>query len=169
MRKSQSGVMLLEALIASLIFSLGILGVVGMQASAVKASRDAKYRTDAALLANELIGEMWSTTRDPAILQSRFQGDCDDALGCSHVTDGDLYLSWRGRVRQTLPGADTNDPYVYVGPVSAAWAPASGCAPGGPLGTFGPPQTSTSVCIVVRWLPPNETVAHSYRVVVQII
>ena len=57
LRKHQSGVMLLEALIAILIFSLGVLGVVGMQASAIAASRDAKYRTDAALLANEIIGQ----------------------------------------------------------------------------------------------------------------
>ena len=38
LRSRQSGVMLLEALIAILIFSLGILGLVGMQASAVRAS-----------------------------------------------------------------------------------------------------------------------------------
>ncbi len=35
MRKNQSGVMLLEALIAILIFSIGILGIVGMQASTI--------------------------------------------------------------------------------------------------------------------------------------
>ena len=169
MRKQQSGVMLLEALIAILIFSLGILGIVGMQSSAVAAARDAKYRTDAGLLANELIGAMLSGNRDGVNLQTRFQGDCDDALGCSHVIDGDRYLAWRARVRATLPGADTNDPYVYVGPVDPAWAPPSGCALGGPLGTIGPPQTSTPVCIVVRWMPPNETVVHSYRVVMQII
>ncbi len=169
MRKQHSGVMLLEALIAILIFSLGVLGIVGMQASAVNTNRDAQYRTDAGLLANDLIGEMWSANRDGANLQARFQGDCDDALACSHVVDGDLYLAWRARVRATLPGADTNDPIVYIGPVNPAWAPPSGCAPGGPLGTIGPPQTSTPVCIVVRWLPPNETVVHSYRVVAQII
>jgi type IV pilus assembly protein PilV len=170
MRKQQSGVLLLEALIAILIFSLGILGVIGMQASAVAANRDAQYRTDAGLLANELIGQMWSANRIGANLQARFQGDCDDALvACSHVVDGDLYLAWRARVRATLPGADVNDPIVYVGPVDPLWAPPSGCAPGGPLGTIGPPQTSTPVCIVVRWMPPNETVPHSYRVVVQII
>ncbi|MBL0167679.1 MAG: hypothetical protein IPP85_11320 [Propionivibrio sp.] len=42
MRKQQSGVMLLEALIAILIFSLGVLGIGGLQASAVAATRDAK-------------------------------------------------------------------------------------------------------------------------------
>ena len=169
MRKQQSGVMLLEALIAILIFSLGVLGIVGLQASAVAASRDAKYRTDAGLLANELVGQMMSGDRTGTNLQTRFQGDCDDSLGCSHVADGDLFLLWRARVRATLPGADVNDPFVYVGPVDPTWAPPSGCAPGAPLGVAGPPQTSTPVCIVVRWMPPNSAVPHSYRVVVQII
>lgn len=58
MKRDQSGVMLLEAMIAILIFSLGVLGVVAMQAMAVSASRDAKYRADAALLADELLGKM---------------------------------------------------------------------------------------------------------------
>lgn len=152
MHKQQSGVMLLEALIAILIFSLGILGVVGMQASAVKASRDAKYRTDAGLLANELVGQMMSGDRSGTSLQDNFQGDDDDALGSSVVTDGPLFLLWRARVRDSLPGADANDPIVTVTP-----------------GVVGPPQTSTVVTIVVRWMPPNESVAHSYRVAVQII
>ena len=171
MRKDQSGVMLLEALIAILIFSLGILGVVGMQASAVNASRDAKYRSDAALLANELIGEMWSGDRIGLNLQNRFQGDCDDALACTHVPDGDRYLVWRARVRATLPGADTNDPFVYVGPVVAAAQASSGCPPGDVLGlgAQGTPQTSTTVCIVVRWKAPSDVVTHSYRVDLRII
>ena len=59
-RKQQEGVMLLEALIAIVIFHSASLGVVGMQASAVSTVQDAKYRTDAGLLANELLGMMWA-------------------------------------------------------------------------------------------------------------
>jgi type IV pilus assembly protein PilV len=152
MRNKQSGVMLLEALIAILIFSLGILGVVGMQASAVKANRDAKYRADAGLLANELVGQMMSGDRTGTTLQTNFQGDDDDLLGTSLLADGPLFLQWRARVRAALPGADLNDPRVTVTP-----------------GLPGPPQTSSVVTIVVRWLPPNETVPHSYFVAVNII
>ena len=50
--KVQSGIMLLEALIAVLIFSLGILAVIALQAVAIKLTGDAKYRTDATLMAN---------------------------------------------------------------------------------------------------------------------
>ena len=55
----QRGATLLEALIGILIFSIGILALVGMQALAIKHMSDAKYRSDAAFFANEMIGQMW--------------------------------------------------------------------------------------------------------------
>ena len=51
---SQHGFFLLEALIALLIFSLGILGMVGMGGAAIAAQSDAQYRTEAANYANEI-------------------------------------------------------------------------------------------------------------------
>ena len=56
---SQRGVMLLEALIGILIFSIGILAMVGMQAAAISRVSDAKYRADASFLANSLIAQIW--------------------------------------------------------------------------------------------------------------
>lgn len=56
---AQRGATLLEALIGILIFSVGILALVGMQALAIKHMSDAKYRSDAAFFANEIIGQMW--------------------------------------------------------------------------------------------------------------
>lgn len=58
-RKSQAGVVLLEALIGLLIFSLGVLALVAMQSVAVSNVSNAKYRVDAALFADELINLMW--------------------------------------------------------------------------------------------------------------
>lgn len=55
----QKGVMLLEALIGILIFSVGILAMVGMQATAFSASADAKNRADAAAFANDIISRIW--------------------------------------------------------------------------------------------------------------
>ena len=54
----QGGATLLEAIIGILIFSLGILALVGMQALAIKQVNDAKYRADASFYANQIIGEM---------------------------------------------------------------------------------------------------------------
>ena len=58
-RKAQGGVVLLEALIGLLIFSLGVLALVAMQSVAVSNVSNAKYRVDAAMLADELINLMW--------------------------------------------------------------------------------------------------------------
>jgi type IV pilus assembly protein PilV len=57
--RKQSGVMLIEALMGLLIFSMGILALVGMQATAISQVTDAKYRSDAAFLADRIIGEIW--------------------------------------------------------------------------------------------------------------
>ncbi len=102
-RRQQGGVMLLEALIAILIFSIGILGVVGMQATAVKQSTDARYRAEAAHLANQLIGTMWTSNRALNPLQTRFN-TCDTAATCAG------YQEWLEKVAETLPGVEPSSP-----------------------------------------------------------
>ena len=152
MRKQQSGVMLLEALIAVLIFSIGVLGIVGLQASSISASRDAKFRADAGLLANDLVGQMYASDRMGTTLQTNFQGDGDDAQPASVITDGPEYTAWLQRVSATLPGVLANPPQVTIVP-----------------GLVGPPSTSSVVNIVVRWQAPNDLVAHSYWVVANVL
>lgn len=59
MPRNRHGFVLLEVLVALLIFAFGVLGIVGLQAAMTKAQTGAKSRGDAALLAQELIGNMW--------------------------------------------------------------------------------------------------------------
>ena len=59
-RQSQRGVMLIEALVAILIFSVGVIAVMGMQAVSIEQVSQAKYRTDASYLANQITGQMWT-------------------------------------------------------------------------------------------------------------
>jgi type IV pilus assembly protein PilV len=56
----QSGIALLEALIGILLFSLGILAMVAMQAASVNAVADAQYRIEAVNATNELLAQMWT-------------------------------------------------------------------------------------------------------------
>jgi len=113
----QSGILLLEGLIAILIFSLGILAVVGMQAMAVKQVTDAQYRSQASMLANQLLGKMWVSSRNTATLQNDFN------------TGGTEYTSWlNNSVATTLPGVATYPPTVNVSgtnlvTVTVNWAP----------------------------------------------
>jgi len=58
-RRSQTGAVLLEGLIAILIFSIGILALVGLQATSMKNTTQAKTRIDASLIANQRLGQIW--------------------------------------------------------------------------------------------------------------
>jgi len=58
-QRASRGFSLIEVLVAMTIFSFGILGMLGMQARAIGNFSDSKYRTDAALLSDALINEVW--------------------------------------------------------------------------------------------------------------
>jgi type IV pilus assembly protein PilV len=94
--------MLLEALLGILIFSIGILAVVGMQAMAVKTVAESKYRVDASFLANEIIGTMW--------VKRTTLGDFAYPGGAAPEVQ-----NWATRVEGTLPGATANQPTVAIG------------------------------------------------------
>ena len=66
-RTNQRGVVLLEALVAVLLFSLGVLALVGLQGAMVKNTSDSKFRAEASYLAQQRIGMMWA---DPSNLLS---------------------------------------------------------------------------------------------------
>jgi type IV pilus assembly protein PilV len=103
-RGGQQGSVLLEALISILIFSFGILAIVGLQAYSVKNTSEAKYRVDASLLADQIIGQMWSDARTNANLTSNY----------SSAGGGTAYAAWKTIVQNTLPGAAANPPTVVV-------------------------------------------------------
>lgn len=145
-RKQQTGAMLLEALVSILIFSIGILAIIGLQAAAVSASTDAKYRTEASLLTNQLIGQMWVSDRTVAILQTNFQS----GAGCgASGASGAAYTAWLADVSATLPGVAANPPTVCI---------AAGATAG------------NVVTITVFWqLPSSAGAAHQYSTIVPII
>jgi type IV pilus assembly protein PilV len=58
-RHAQRGMALMEALVSILIFSFGVLGLIGLEASAVNFSVDAEDRNRAALFASEIASSMW--------------------------------------------------------------------------------------------------------------
>ena len=99
----QRGATLLEALIGILIFSIGILALVGMQALAIKHMSDAKYRSDAAFFANEIIGQMWVNRGSLGSYAYGGTGTPPAAI------DG-----WVTSIRNGLPGAAANLPIINV-------------------------------------------------------
>lgn len=71
---SQKGMMLLEALIAVVIFSMGILALVGLQAAMLQNTTDSKLRADASYIAQQRIGTIWS---DPASAATYIETNTD--------------------------------------------------------------------------------------------
>ncbi|WLI91493.1 hypothetical protein Q4S45_10340 [Massilia sp. R2A-15] len=67
MNNKQSGVALLEAVIATLILAIGLLGAIGLQARAYSVLSDAGMRAEATIASDKLIGMM---TVDQANLAS---------------------------------------------------------------------------------------------------
>jgi type IV pilus assembly protein PilV len=91
---TQRGSVMLEGLIAILVFSFGVLALVALLGVSVKDSSNAKHRTDASLLANQIIGRMWASDKTNAALVASFANPA-----------GAEYLAWKTKVADTLPGA----------------------------------------------------------------
>jgi type IV pilus assembly protein PilV len=102
---------MIEALVSMLLFSLGVLALVGLQTSMTKAQTDAKVRADAAYLASEVVGKMWSDLRNVAT----YNGEgCAEQARCKE---------WQDKVAALLPNgtgavavdSSTNDVTVTIG------------------------------------------------------
>ena len=101
--KKQRGSFLLEGLLAVAIFSVGILSLVALQAASVKYSGEAKYRVQAAFLANNVIAQMWA------------EADKSQLAALYNSPDGAKFITWRDNVvRNTLPGVANNLPTIIV-------------------------------------------------------
>lgn len=119
---SQGGVALLEALIAILIISFGILGIIGLQATSVSLTTDARYRVEAAAFAERLVAEMWVS--DPLTLPA------DYAWTGTGVPPAKLQ-KWYGDLQAgggALPGVGDKKPTVAFGAnnlvtVTVFWKP----------------------------------------------
>ncbi len=87
-----AGVALIEALIAILIFAIGVLGLVGLQASMTRAQSAGKFRADASSLASEVIGLMWIDSN--VNLPKYATASCAGYPRC---------LDWKNKVASALP------------------------------------------------------------------
>lgn len=97
----QQGVAIIEAMIAILIFSVGVLGIIGMQASMIRNTADSRYRSDAAFIAQQRIGEMWTNLEPVANLDSYIMQEDISALlpgGQRNVTKSSTITDYSGTV-----------------------------------------------------------------------
>jgi type IV pilus assembly protein PilV len=119
--------MLLEALIGILIFSAGIIGLIGLQAASIRSTSEAKYRADAAFLANKVISQMWVDNN--LALAATYNG--------TGGTGGPGYAAWLAEVTSNstgLPGTTgANSPTIAVGANNTVTVTVRWQRPGDPL------------------------------------
>jgi type IV pilus assembly protein PilV len=94
--RKQGGVALIEAMISVLVFSIGILALVGLQAMMAKNVTHTKLRGEASYLANQLIGQMW-------VDQANLGSYVITGGACATATYANC-TNWRSAVQQALPG-----------------------------------------------------------------
>jgi type IV pilus assembly protein PilV len=136
MRKSpraQIGMTLIEVLLAVLLFSLAVLGMVAMQARATQISSDAEDRNRAALLANEAVSLLWQ------------------------------YVPTQGATPSTIPAGVLAAWQAEVASPQNSAAASSGLLglPGG-VGTITQSAANPNIWIVlITWTPPDRNATNS--------
>lgn len=113
----QEGVFLIEALLGILIFSLGILALIGMQATAISAQTDARYRTEASALAEKMINTIWvnvdrtsATSIQTSLAVFAHQTGGSNCNFSGTASGSALVTAWLAEVSSTtsgLPGTST--------------------------------------------------------------
>jgi type IV pilus assembly protein PilV len=137
----QSGVMLLEALIGILIFSIGVLAIVGLQAASVKNQADAKYRSDASYFVNQIIGQMWINRANLASYAcnpcTTTNGNADTQVWVTQIHSGGS---------TSLPGVTNgaNQPQIVLG------------------------AANNQVTVTVFWKTPQQTAGHNFTAIAYI-
>lgn len=122
-RKSNNGFSLIEVLVSVVILSFGLLGMVGMQAAALQANRDARLQSAGVRLAREAaelirdnkdVGLKQATIDNPYLLTFASPSALPSAapencfsIKCTTVKNIAEYgvKEWLVRVNQELPGA----------------------------------------------------------------
>ena len=121
------GFVLIEALVAILIFSLGILGMVAMGGTAINAQSDARYRTDASRLVDELASEiaLHVNRTDETALATSLAAYAHQSSGSNCTFSGaastdPVVTSWLSKVTTVgaglpgLPGASTSQQVIVA-------------------------------------------------------
>jgi type IV pilus assembly protein PilV len=128
--RRQQGLTLIDVLVAVVLFSIGVLGLVALQARSSQSSVDAESRIYAAVLADDIVGVFI-------------------AANTGTVPSGTPLNNWQSRVSSALPGGvGTVSGSGSAMSVSITWCPTSGngYAASGSSGSSSGSSSSTASC-----------------------
>jgi type IV pilus assembly protein PilV len=111
------GFTLIEVLVSLLVFSLGVLAMVGLQASAVRMSTDARDRGTATFMADQLLGRLLIANKNDAI-SFRHNPDGASCSPTSAASTHPVITDWLREVRRHLPNATDAKQQIKVDPAT---------------------------------------------------
>lgn len=153
-RAGQRGVFLIEALLGILIFSLGILALIGMQAAAISAQTDARYRIEASNLVERMQDTIWlnvdrtsSSTIQTSLATFQHNTGGSNCAFTGTASSNALVTAWATSVNAAgtgLPGSTSAMQQILVNTSAGGF---------------------NQVTITVCWLPPRAAAASRHTVV----
>jgi type IV pilus assembly protein PilV len=154
----QSGFSIVEALVALVVLSVGMLGIAALYVESLRAGRTAVYRTQAVNLASDMADRI-RANRNALAAWTLAAADTPAVQGCVAGTTNcsatqlaqDDQARWRLAIQQQLPGSPTANPRT-------------------PFGTI---QVNTAVVpnqytITVIWSEPGQQQALSYALTMEL-
>jgi type IV pilus assembly protein PilV len=156
--KNQAGGLLIESLIAMMIFSVGIVGLINLQTFANKTAAEAIYRGEAAMLADQLIRQLWASDRSNA---ATVIANFNDPSGANYQNwawrgttstgaagSGTTTAPANGTVYQMLPNAASMPPTIQI---DSLGSPSPSC-----VGAVPPCPSNYRIVITVFWRAPSD-------------
>lgn len=142
----QAGFTLLEVLVSIVVLSFGVLGVVGLQAAALQANKEARYQSAAVALGREL-GDLMRGNKDVAINNASasnpylidYTGTLPTANPTCAPCTSQIQVAqfnmrdWLARVSATLPGVHVKVCFDATPYTSSDGVPQWGCTDSGGL------------------------------------
>ena len=159
-RKSQNGIILIEAMVAILIFTIGVIALMGVQAVAIRTTSDTKIRMDAEFFVDQLLSEMAIDARATAVgAAPNINGETRIgelnvprlAARYASASTGPGFQRWRDRLFNAtagLPGAE--EPIITVTDLSAG---------GNLTPTVTAFRNAARVDVIVLWRGPKDPAA----------
>lgn len=124
--KSQRGISLVEALVALVVLSVGMLGIAGMFVESVRSSRTALLRTQAVNLVSDMADRIRANANARTAYDTSTYGDAPAKRGCAPTSEDDGnncgiaelaeddLARWREAVDFALPVAASDDQRAVV-------------------------------------------------------
>lgn len=113
-RRQQAGFTMLEVLVSLLVFSFGVIALVGLQATAVRLAGDARDRGTATFLADQILGRMLiaDPTTAPSFAHRPAAGATCAPGGANSANP--IVIGWLAEVAALLPNAPATQQQIVV-------------------------------------------------------